>query len=87
MSTTIQLNVRFTLIWMIKYVQYLIIESLFGLSHPTWKVFTDITNYLPATHEEVEADELRGNWRIAIVQSECKTELTYHVVECISLAS
>ena len=63
---------------MIKYVQ-----SLLGLSRPTWKVFTDITNY--DTHEKVEADEAHGNWRITVVQSECKTELTYHVVECISL--
>ena len=23
-----------------------ILNHLFGLSHPTWKVFTDITNYL-----------------------------------------
>ena len=52
---------------------------MLGLSRPIWKVFTDITFYL--THEKVEAD---GNWRITVVQSECKTELTYHVVECIS---
>ena len=37
-----------------------------------------------AIHEKVEADEPYGNWRITVVQSECKTELTYHVVECIS---
>ena len=37
-------------------------------------------NELFATHEKVEAD---GNLRITVVQSECKTELTYHVVECI----
>ena len=36
------LNVSVTLIWMIKYVQ-----SLLGLSFPTSKVFTGITNYLP----------------------------------------
>ena len=42
LSTTIQLNVSVTLIWMIKYVQ-----SLLGLSFPTWKAFTGITNYLP----------------------------------------
>ena len=33
-----------TLIWMIKYVQYVIIAWI--ISRPTWKVFTDITNYL-----------------------------------------
>ena len=42
LSTTIELNnLSVTLIWMIKYGQYLII------ARPTWKVFTDITNYLP----------------------------------------
>ena len=51
---------------------------------PTWKVFTDITTCSYLTHEKVEADETHGKWRITVVQSECKTELTYHVVECIS---
>ena len=56
-------------------------QSLLGLSRPTWKVFTDITKYLT----KVEADEPHGNWRITVIQSECsKTELTHHVVECIS---
>ena len=36
------------------------------------------------THEKVEADEPHGNWRITVVESECKTELTYHVVEYVS---
>ena len=52
---------------------------------PTWKVFTDITNYL--THMKklkLMNYNLHGNWGITVVQSECKTELTYHVVECIS---
>ena len=35
-----------------------------------------------ATHEKIEADE--GNWRITIVQSECKTKLIYYVIEYIS---
>ena len=34
--------------------------------------------------QKVEADEPHGNWRITVVQSECKTKLTYHVIECIS---
>ena len=41
-------------------------------------------NKLFDTHDKVEADEPHGNWRITVVQSECKTELTYHVVECTS---
>ena len=68
-----------TLIWMIKYVQYLIMAWIIT-SH--LESFTDITNYF-ATHEKVEADEPHGNWRITVVQSECKSELTYHVVDCI----
>ena len=38
-------------------------------------------NELSATHDEV--DEPQRNWRIIVVQSKCKTELTYHVVVCI----
>ena len=58
-------------------------QSLLGLSIPTWKVFTDIINYLPHIRK-VEADKPHGSWRITIVQNECKTKLTYHVIECIS---
>ena len=65
---------------MIKYVQYLIVA---------WIITSHLEsfyrhNLLFAIHEKVEADEPHGNWRITVVQSECKTELTYHVVECIS---
>ena len=43
-SRHIQLTnqIRFRSRSLIKYVQYLL-----GLTSPTWKVFTDITNYLP----------------------------------------
>ena len=37
-------------------------------------------NELSATLDE--ADEPHGNWRIIVVQSECKTELSYHIVVC-----
>ena len=65
---------------MIKYVQCLIIA---------WIITSHLESFYRhdnqfATHEEVESDEPYGNWRTAVVKSECKTELTYHVVECIS---
>ena len=62
---------------MIKYVQYLII---------TWI----ITSHLESFHrhnelsdKDDEVDEPHGNWRIIVIQSECKTELSYHVIVCI----
>ena len=65
---------------MIKYVQYLIIA---------WIITSHLESFyrhklLFDAHERVEGDELHGNWRITVVQSECKTELNYHVVECFS---
>ena len=33
--------------------------------------------------EVIKLNESLGNWRLTVVQSECKTKLTYHVVECI----
>ena len=55
--------------------------SLLGLSRPTWKVFTDITKYL--THmKKLKLMNHMGTGGL-LVQSECKTELTYQVVECI----
>ena len=62
---------------MIKYVQYLII---------TWIIASHLESFcrhneLSATHDEV--DEQHGNWRTIVVQSDCKTELTYYVVVCI----
>ena len=62
---------------MIKHVHYLVI---------TWTITSQLEriyrhNELSATHDEV--DEPDGSWRIIVVQSECKTELTHHVVVCI----
>ena len=38
------------------------------------------TNLLPAKHDKVGVDEPDMNWRLTVVQSECKTKFTYHVV-------
>ena len=73
--TTIQLYVSITLIWMIEYNHYLDYHFALG------KFSVCRHNELSATHDEV--DEPHGNWRVIVVQSECKTELTYHVVVCI----
>ena len=58
----------------VKYGQYLIIAWIITESFYRH-------NKLSATHDEV--DESHGKWRIIVVQSKCKTELTYHVVVCI----
>ena len=65
---------------MIKYVEYFIIAWIITSNLESFYTH----NLLFDTHEKVEADELHGNWRITVVQSECKTELTCQVVKCIS---
>ena len=60
-----------------KYVQYLILDLDYHV--PPGKFLQTLF----ATHEKVEADEPHGHWRITVVQSEFKTKLTYHIVECI----
>ena len=40
-------------------------------------------NWLFVTHHKIEVDEPHRNWRITAVQSECKTELSCDVLECI----
>ena len=39
-------------------------------------------NYLLAKHDKVGIDEPDWNWKLTVVQSECKTKLTHCVVEC-----
>ena len=65
---------------MIKYVQYLSI---------TWIITSYLKscyrhNYFP---EMIKLSEQHGNWRLTVVQSECKTKLILilisHVAECI----
>ena len=31
---------------------------------------------------KLKLNEPHGNWRLTVVQNECKTKLIYHVVEC-----
>ena len=61
------------MIWMIKYVQYLIITCIIALHLENFCRH----NELFATHDQV--DEPHGNWRIIVIQSDCKTEFTYYV--------
>ena len=71
--TTIQLYY----VRMIKYVQYLIIN---------WNITLHLENFYRINKLSVtrdEADEPQRNWRIIVLQSKCKTELTDHVVVCI----
>ena len=73
--TTIQLYVSITSLWMIKYVQYLIITSIIT-SH--LKSFYRHSK-LSATRDEVGTGGLQS-----FKANISKTELTYHVVVCIS---
>ena len=59
-----------------KYVQYLIITWIIALHLESFYR----NNELSATDE---VDELHGNLTILVIQSECKTELSYHVIVCI----
>ena len=54
------------------YVQYIIITWI--LSFRTWTVSAGITNYLPEIIK-VMLNEPHGNWRLTVIQSECKTSL------------
>ena len=54
--------------------------SLLRLSLRIWKGFTDTVSYLQEIIN-LKMSEPHGNWRLAVVQSECiKTKLTYYVV-------
>ena len=57
--------------------------SLPELSFLTWKAFTGIISYFPDMMK-LKLNEPHGKWRLTVVQSECKTKLNYHVVDCIS---
>ena len=58
--------------------------SFLGLSRPTWKVSTHITNYLTHMKKLKLMNYMAMGTGGLVIHSECKTELTYDVVECIS---
>ena len=60
--------------WMIKYVQYLIITSIITLY---LKVYAGVIKYLPEMIN-LKLNQSHVNWRLTVVQSERKTKITYH---------